>query len=147
TAAGAAIVDQHAASLLAMGILGALHHRDRPGAGQRVEVTIVQAAFDIQIEPITYHLNARTLPRPPEPLASTFHEAPYGFYATSDGYLALSLSPIRLIREVLGSPPELEPYEDPELAFTHRDEIHRALAPLLADKTTGELVELFRAGG
>lgn len=41
TAAGAAIVDQHAASLLAMGILAALYHRERTGDGQDVEVTMV----------------------------------------------------------------------------------------------------------
>lgn len=147
TAAGAAIVDQHAASLLAMGILGALHHRHRTGEGQRVDVTMVQAAFDIQIEPVTYHLNGGTVERPTEPLASSFHQAPYGFYATSDGYVALSLSPISQVSEVLGSPPELEAYTDPALAFTHREEIHRALAPLLETRTTAELVDLFRSNG
>lgn len=147
TAAGAAIVDQHAASLLALGILGALRHRDRTGEGQHIEVTMVQAALDIQIEPVTYHLNGGAVHRPTEPLASGFHEAPYGFYATSDGYIALSLSPIRLISEVLESPAELRPYEDPDLAFTHREEIHRALAPLLKDKGAAEWVELFRTNG
>lgn len=115
TAAGAAIVDGHAASLLAMGILGALYQRARTGQGDKVEVTMVQAALDIQVEPVVYHLNQGKVSRPSVPLASGFHEAPYGFYQTSDGYLALSLSPIRLIAQALGEPSDLEPYHDKSL--------------------------------
>jgi crotonobetainyl-CoA:carnitine CoA-transferase CaiB-like acyl-CoA transferase len=51
TPAGAAIVDQHGAALLAMGVLAALLHRERTGEGQKIEVTMVQAALDLQLEP------------------------------------------------------------------------------------------------
>ena len=57
TPAGAAIVDQHGAALLAMGILAALFHRERTGEGQKIEVTMIQAALDLQLEPVTYYLN------------------------------------------------------------------------------------------
>ncbi len=145
--AGAAIVDQHGAALLAMGVLGALLHRERTGEGQRIEVTLMQAALDLQMEPITYYLNGGLVRRPREPLGSAFHAAPYGVYETGDGYIALSLSPIRDVGAALGNPPELAPYEDPRLALVKKDEIYRALAPLLRNRTTGELVELFRAHG
>jgi crotonobetainyl-CoA:carnitine CoA-transferase CaiB-like acyl-CoA transferase len=147
TAAGAAVVDQHAASLLAMGILGALHHRTRTGEGQRVEVTMVQAALDIQIEPFLYHLNGAVVQRPRTSLASAFHEAPYGFYPVQDGYVALSLSPLRLISKALGDPPALEPYLDPAVALAQRDDIHDALRPLLCEYTRADLLELFRSHG
>ncbi len=146
-AAGSAVVDQHAASLLAMGILGALHGRMRTGHGQRLEVTMVEAALDLQAEPLLYHLNGAVVERPDVPLASSFHEAPYGFYQVSDGYVALSLSPIRLISDVLGSPEELEPYLDPAVALTSREEIYRALSPLLTHFSRSELIELFRSRG
>ena len=146
-AAGAAVVDQHAAALLAMGILGALHHRERTGQGQRLEVTMVQAAFDLQLEPVVYHMNGGDVRRPSEPLASSFHEAPYGFYEVSDGYIALSLSPIALVAQALGDPPQLRPYADKAVAFRMREEIHRALAPLLRPRGRAELLELFRARG
>ena len=147
TAAGAAVVDQHAASLLAMGILGALHHRTRTGEGQRVEVTMVQAALDIQIEPFLYHLNGALVERPRTSLASSFHEAPYGFYPVQDGHVALSLSPMRLVSKALGDPRELAPYLDPAVALTQRDDIHDALRPLLSGYTKAGLLDLFRSHG
>lgn len=144
-AAGAAVVDQHSAALLAMGILGALHHRGVSGEGQQLEVTMVQGALDLQAEPLLYHLNGATVERPRVPLASSFHEAPYGFYRVQDGYVALSLSPIELLSEALGRPAELQPYLDPALALTKREEIYSALSPLLTGYTKTELLELFRS--
>lgn len=145
--AGAAVVDQHAAALLAMGILAALHHRQQTGEGQRVEVTMVQAALDLQLEPIVYHMNGGMVRRPEEPLGSSFHEAPYGVYPTADGYIALSLSPIARIAEALGDPESLRRYHDPLLKLTHREEIRRALAPLIAAQPTSEMVPLLRKHG
>lgn len=145
TVAAAAIVDQHSASLLAMGILGALVHRDRTGEGQRVEVIMMQAALDIQSEPVVYHLNGAELRRPKTPVADTFHSVPYGFYATRDGHLAISMAPIKTLSEVLGHPASLVPYEEPALAYVKRDEIRSALDPLFRERTTAEWVEFLRA--
>jgi len=145
TVAAAAIVDQHSASLLAMGILGALVHRERTGQGQRVEVVMVEAALDLQTEPVVYHLNGARLRRPRTPIADTFHSVPYGFYATADGHLAISMTPISTISEVLGNPPALARYLDPAIAFTSRDEIRDALDPIFRERTTAEWVELLRA--
>lgn len=147
TAAGAAIVDQHAASLLAMGVLAALHGRERTGEGQQLEVTMVQAALDLQAEPLLYHLNGAEVRRPRNPLASAFHEAPYGFYRVRDGHVVLSLSPMQLISSVLGDPEQLEPFLDPSVAFSRREDIYDALSPLLEDFTKQELIELFRSHG
>jgi crotonobetainyl-CoA:carnitine CoA-transferase CaiB-like acyl-CoA transferase len=145
TVSAAAIVDQHSASLLAMGILGALVHRGRTGEGQKVELVMMQAALDLQAEPVVYHLNGARLQRPKTPVADTFHGVPYGFYATADGHLAISLTPVKTLSEVLGSPAELAPYEDPAVAYTKRDEIRALLDPYLRAKTTAEWVELLRA--
>jgi crotonobetainyl-CoA:carnitine CoA-transferase CaiB-like acyl-CoA transferase len=147
TVSAAAIVDQHSASLLAMGILGALVHRERTGEGQRVEVIMMEAALDIQTEPVVYHLNGARLRRPKTPIADTFHSVPYGFYATSDGHLAISMAPIKSIAEVLGSPASLEPYEDPTIAFSKRDEIRAALDPYFRERTTAEWLDILRAHG
>ena len=144
-AAGAAVVDQHAASLLAMGILGALHHRIATGEGQKVEVTMAQAALDLQAEPLLYRLNGGLVERPSVPLGSSFHEAPYGFYPVRDGHVALSLSPMRQVSAALGDPPELEAYLDPRDALQRREEIYAALMPLLADFTVSALVDLLRS--
>jgi crotonobetainyl-CoA:carnitine CoA-transferase CaiB-like acyl-CoA transferase len=145
TVSAAAIVDQHSASLLAMGILGAMVHRERTGEGQRVELIMMNAALDIQSEPVVYHLNGAKLRRPRTPVADTFHSVPYGFYATSDGHVAVSMTPIKTLSEVLGHPPTLKPYEDPAIAFTKRDEIREVLDPFFRERTTAEWVELLRA--
>jgi crotonobetainyl-CoA:carnitine CoA-transferase CaiB-like acyl-CoA transferase len=145
TVSAAAVVDQHSASLLAMGILGALVYRDRTGEGQRVELVMMQAALDLETEPVVYHLNGTTIKRPKSPVADTFHSVPYGFYATSDGHLAISMAPIKAISEVLGSPAELAPFEDPKVAFTKRDEIRAALDPYFRTHTTAQWIELLRA--
>ena len=145
TVSAAAIVDQHSASLLAMGILGALVHRERTGEGQRVEVIMMSAALDLQTEPVVYHLNGARLRRPRTPIADTFHSVPYGFYATADGHLAISMAPIKSISEVLGNPAALAPFEDPTSAYARRDEIREALDPYFRERTTAEWVELLRA--
>lgn len=146
-AAGAAIVDQHAAALLAMGILGALHGREKSGKGQRLEVTMVEAALDLQAEPLLYHLNGAVVERPSVPLGSAFHEAPYGFYKLQDGYIVLSLSPIKSISTALGDPQPLQPFLDPAVAFQRREEIYEALQPLLAGFSKAELIQHFRNSG
>ena len=145
TASPAAVVDQHSASLLAMGILGALVNRARTGEGQRVELVMMHAALDLQTEPVVYHLNGAKLKRPKTPVADTFHAVPYGFYATSDGHLAVSMTPIKRLSEVLGKPVALAPFEDPAVAYTRRDEIRDALDPLFRERTTAEWLELLRA--
>jgi crotonobetainyl-CoA:carnitine CoA-transferase CaiB-like acyl-CoA transferase len=103
---GFAAVDQHGAALLARGVLAALLHRQRTDEGQRLEVVMMQAALDLATEPVVYHLNGATTQRPREPIASSFHSAPYGVYRTRDGHLALSMSPIAAIARALGAPAE-----------------------------------------
>ena len=145
TVAGAAVVDQHSASLLAMGILAALVNRSRTGEGQKVELVMVQAALDLQAEPVVYHLNGAKLRRPKSRLADTFHAVPYGFYATADGHVAISMTPIKTLSEVLGNPAQLAPFESPDIAYSRRDEIRAILDPYFRERTTEEWVALLRA--
>ena len=147
TPAGAAVVDQHGAALLAMGILGALVQRERTGEGQKIEVTMVQAALDLLLEPATYHLNGAPLARPHHTIADTFHAAPYGVYRTADGYLALSMTPISTLSEALGGVPELDALRGPDLAMPQREEIAEILRPILRTRTTGEWMATLREQG
>jgi len=147
TPAGAAIVDQHGAALLAMGILAALFHRERTGEGQKIEVTMIQAALDLQLEPVTYYLNGAQLARPRHTIASTFHSAPYGVYETADGYLVLSMTPVKTLSAALGGVPALEPYESPDLAMAKREEIAEILMPILRAQSTAEWIVTLRERG
>jgi crotonobetainyl-CoA:carnitine CoA-transferase CaiB-like acyl-CoA transferase len=141
---GAAVVDQHGGALLAMGILAALLHRDRTGEGQQLEVAMVQAAFDLMVEPVVYAANGAKLERPSEEIADTFHSAPYGVYRTADGHAVVSMTPVKTLVEALGEPP-LTGLDDPAIAFSKRDVIRAALGPLVARHSTADLIERLRA--
>lgn len=139
TPVGTAAVDQHGASLLAVGVLAALLERARTGRGLHVEVNMLRAALDLQLEIATYVLNGARLEKSPTPLATTFHPPPYGVYETSDGYLALSMSPLAALRDALDLP-ALEPYTAVRWPFEAREAVARLLEPVIRTRTTAEWV-------
>jgi crotonobetainyl-CoA:carnitine CoA-transferase CaiB-like acyl-CoA transferase len=141
---GAPVVDQHGGALLAMGILAALVHRERTREGQQLEVAMMHAAFELFSEPVVYRLNGAQIERPTEPLADTFHSAPYGVYRTTDGYVTISMTPIKTLLEAL-SEPALEGLDDPAVAFTRRDEIRAALGPIVARHSSSDVISRLRA--
>lgn len=140
TAVGTAVVDQHGAALLAMGVLAALFERIRTGRGQKVEVSMIRAALDLQMEIATYYLNGALMRKSPTSLASMVHPGPYGIYETKDGYLALSMSPLPVLQQALQLP-ELQPLATVAYNFPAREEIARILEPVLRTRTTAEWME------
>lgn len=140
TAVGAPVVDQHGAALLAMGVLAALLDRTRTGRGQKVEVTMIRSALDLQLEVLAYHLNGGHMRKSPTSLASMFHPGPYGIYETRDGYLALSMSPLPDLQEALQLA-ELAPLATERFNYPAREEIARILEPVMRTRTTREWVE------
>jgi crotonobetainyl-CoA:carnitine CoA-transferase CaiB-like acyl-CoA transferase len=143
---GTAVVDQHGAALLALGVLAALHGRTRTGRGCRVDVNLLSAALDLQIEPLNYFLNGgRLQPRSRAGLSTTFHEAPYGVYRTLDGWLAVSLAPVSRLAQATGST-ALAAFRDDE-RFARREEISAALGAVLAERTAQAWLDVFRPAG
>src|SRR5690606_26081413 len=61
TPVGTAAVDQHGAVLAAFGVVAALYEREKTGKGRKVETNLLNAALDLQIEPLTYYLNTGPL--------------------------------------------------------------------------------------
>jgi len=133
-------VDQHGAALLAMGVLAALFDRTRTGRGQKVEVTMLRAALDLQLEVVGYYLNGARMQKSPTSLASMVHPGPYGIYQTKDGYLALSMSPLPVLQDALQLP-ELAPLATERFNHPAREEIARILEPVIRTRTTREWVE------
>jgi crotonobetainyl-CoA:carnitine CoA-transferase CaiB-like acyl-CoA transferase len=140
TAVGTAVVDQHGASLLAVGVLAALLERARTGQGLQVEVSMLRAALDLQLEIASYVLNGAQLEKTATPMATTFHPPPYGIYATSDGWLALSMSPLSALRDALDLP-ALEPYTTERWPYGARVMVSRMLEPVIRKRTTAEWCE------
>jgi len=140
TPVGTAVVDQHGATLLALGVLAALLERARTGRGLHVEVSMLRAALDLQLEIVTYFLNGARMAKSPTSLASMFHPGPYGTYETKDGHVVLSMSPLAVLQQALDSP-ELARYATVAYNFPAREEIARILEPIMRTRTTAEWVE------
>lgn len=133
---GVAVVDIWAGALLVEGLLAALVRRGVSGEGGRVEVNMLEAALDYQFEPLTVHLMDGSLPQ--RTACSGAHPllgAPYGIYATADGFLALAMGSVPALGELLECPPLLA-YPEPASWYEQRDEIKAILAGHLRARTT-----------
>jgi crotonobetainyl-CoA:carnitine CoA-transferase CaiB-like acyl-CoA transferase len=136
---GVSAIDHHGAAVFAMGILAAIVRRQRTGQGCRVDASLMQSALDLQAESLVAWLNAPTKPaaiHSPAHVAGWYYAAPYGVYATSDGYLALSLSPLAALAEALDEP-RLNAYAGKD-SWTRQDEISGLIAEALKGATTAQ---------
>jgi crotonobetainyl-CoA:carnitine CoA-transferase CaiB-like acyl-CoA transferase len=136
---GVSAVDHHGAALFAMGILAALFRRERTGKGCRIDASLMQAALDLQVESLVSWMNAS--PRPstvsaPRPVAGWYYPAPYGVYPTRDGHLAISLSPLKSVADVIGEP-RLASFSDQD-AWLKRDEISALISAKLQERDSSE---------
>jgi CoA:oxalate CoA-transferase len=134
---GLATADMFAGAYLVQGILACLVRRGKTGQGGRVEVSLLEAVLDHQFEVLTTHLNdGGKLPeRSAINNAHAYLGAPYGIYATADGYLAIAMGSVTRLGELTGCEP-LARYADPGTWFSKRDEIKRILAEHLRSRTT-----------
>ena len=137
---GLAIADMLAGAACAQGILAKLVRRGITGQGGHVETSLLEALVDFQFEVLTTHLNdGRRLPkRSSFRSAHAYLSAPYGVYPAKDGYLAIAMTPIPKIADLLDLP-ELDPFRDkPATWFTARDQIKAIIAKRIEEKTTDE---------
>lgn len=137
---GLAIADMLAGAACAQGILAKLVRRGITGQGGHVETSLLEALIDFQFEVLTTHLNdGRRLPkRSSFRSAHAYLSAPYGVYPAKDGYLAIAMTPIPKVADLLELP-ELDPFRDkPATWFTARDEIKAIIARRIAEKTIDE---------
>ncbi|MEW6632199.1 MAG: CaiB/BaiF CoA-transferase family protein [Pseudomonadota bacterium] len=137
---GLAIADMLAGAASAQGILAKLVRRGVTGQGGHVETSLLEALIDFQFEVLTTHLNdGRRLPkRSSFRSAHAYLSAPYGVYPAKDGYLAIAMTPIPKLADLLELP-ELDPFRDkPATWFTARDEIKAIIATRIAQKTIDE---------
>ncbi|GAJ93979.1 CoA transferase [Agrobacterium sp. SHOUNA12C] len=137
---GLAIGDMLAGAAAAQGILAALVRRGITGKGGLVETSLLEALVDLQVEVLTVHMNSgNKLPQRSDfRSAHAYLSAPYGVYPASDGYLAIAMTPISKLADLLGMD-ELAPYrDDPKSWFMARDEIKALIAARIATGTVDE---------
>lgn len=141
TPVGASIVDQHGAVLGAFGILAALHGRERTGRGAWVESSLLSAALDLQIEPLSYFLNGYTGGRSVSGVSSPYYKAPYGVFATADGHLTLSLNALTVLAAVFEDNWFLGVGE--AASYERRDDVNERVTKHMVHRTTDEWSALF----
>jgi len=136
-AMGLSIVDMLAGAHLAEGILACLYKKMITGKGSKVQVSMMESAYDFQFETITTFLNdGNSLPeRSEKNNANAYLGAPYGIYKTENGYLALAMASIPVLAGLLNCD-DLIPYKALSNAFDQRDEIKAILAAHLSSGST-----------
>ncbi len=136
---GLAIADIYAGAHLVQGILACLVRRGVSGEGGLVEVSMLESIIDLQFEPLTVHFQDGGVEaqRTASNNAHAYLGAPYGIYATSDGYIALAMASIPDLGKFLNCGALLD-YSDPSSWFEQRDRIKKILAQHLVRKTTAE---------
>lgn len=140
---GLAIVDILSGAHLAQGILAALIHKAKTGAGSKVSVSMLESILDFQFESITtfYHDGGAPTIRPESNSAHAYLGAPYGIYKTKSGYISLAMGAIPLIGELIGCE-ALSNYPECESWFNNRNEIKKTLANHLLTNTTEHWLSL-----
>jgi crotonobetainyl-CoA:carnitine CoA-transferase CaiB-like acyl-CoA transferase len=144
---GLAVADMLAGNALAHGILAALVGRGIHGKGALVQTSLMEAMIDFQFEVLSTHLNdGHRLPvRSSINGAHAYLGAPYGIYATKDGFLALAMTPsLKALAELLEIKNLEDFYQDPSAMMTQRDEIKSILADQILTRSTSEWLSILQ---
>ena len=142
---GLAVGDMFAGAALAQGLLAGLVKRGMTGEGSHVQTSLLEALVDFQFEVLTTYLNdGRRMPkRSGFRSAHAYLSAPYGVYDAKDGFIAIAMTPISRLRDLMGLE-SLDPYcADPASWFTARDDIKKLIAGAIATKAVDAWMQIF----
>ncbi|TDX01369.1 CaiB/BaiF CoA transferase family protein [Dinghuibacter silviterrae] len=141
---GLSIADTLAGAHLVQGILGGLIRRHKTGKGALVEVSMMESLMDFQFELMTTYLNGGRLPeRSKVSNGNPLLSAPYGVYATADGYVAIAMADLHRLGRAIGFAALTG--VAPGDGFARRDEIKAALAAHLAGLPSAHWLGLMQA--
>jgi crotonobetainyl-CoA:carnitine CoA-transferase CaiB-like acyl-CoA transferase len=138
---GLAIADLLAGSAIVQGVLAALVRRGRTGEGAHIETSLLEALVDFQFEVLTTYLNdgGRMPERSQFRSAHAYLAAPYGVYATRDGWLAIAMTPLDKLADVIGLTAIAG--LPGKAAFERRDAVKQAIAEHIATESTAHWLE------
>ena len=137
TPMGLAVADMLAGHTLVEGILAAVIKRFRTDNGSHVETSLVEALLDFQFEVLTTYFNDgnRKPQRSSYNNAHAYLSAPYGIYKTSNGYIAIAMTPLPHLGELLDLN-SIKDLHDQKEWFTKRDEIKKDIGDWIEKQTT-----------
>ena len=142
---GVALADILAGHNLLEGILASLVGRARTGKGARIDTSLLEGLIDFQFELLTAYLNEGEIPpvRPQKTGAHAFLSAPYGVYKTTDTYLAIAMTPLSKLADLLDMP-ELGGFDAEDGGFAQRDTIYALLANKLASQSNAHWLAILQ---
>lgn len=137
TPMGLAVADMLAGHTLVEGILAAVIKRFRTDNGSHVETSLVEALLDFQFEVLTTYFNDgnRKPQRSSYNNAHAYLSAPYGIYKTSNGYIAIAMTPLPQLGELLDLN-SIKSLDNQKEWFTKRDEIKKDIGDWIEKQTT-----------
>lgn len=142
--AGQYLVDAITAYTAFEGALAALFHRERTGEGQLVQINMLDAITTIQMQEMSvFTVGGKPQKRSAEPHAHSYIRAPYGVFATSDGYISIAMASLKILGRLIEEPFFAE-LDDETDSWTHRDEIYACVRRRLVHRTSEEWLTLFR---
>ncbi|MNS04873.1 Formyl-coenzyme A transferase [compost metagenome] len=142
--AGQYLVDAITAYTAFEGALAALFHRERTGEGQLVQINMLDAITTIQMQEMSvFTVGGKPQTRSAEPHAHSYIRAPYGVFATSDGYVSIAMASLKTLGRLIEEP-FFADLDDETDSWTHRDEIYACVRRRLVHRTSEEWLTLFR---
>ena len=143
TPMGLAVADMLAGHSLVEGILSAVIKRFRTNEGSHIETSLVEALLDFQFEVLTTYFNDgnRKPVRSKYNNAHAYLSAPYGIYQTKDGYVAIAMTPLPKLGELLDLD-FLKNMNDQKKWFTERDEIKKKIGDWVSAQTTSHILSI-----
>lgn len=133
---GLAVADMLAGAAVCQGILAGLVRKGITGKGLHVQTSLMEALIDFQFEVLTTYLNdGKRMPKRSQfRSAHAYLSAPYGVYQAQDGWLAIAMTPIARLADLMEID-TLAPYrDDPKAAFAQRDTIKQLIADKVATR-------------
>tara|TARA_B100001057_G_scaffold45845_1_gene40906 strand:+ start:124 stop:1269 length:1146 start_codon:yes stop_codon:yes gene_type:complete len=143
TPMGLAVADMLAGHSLVEGILAGVIKRFRTNAGCYIETSLVEALLDFQFEVLTTYFNDgnRKPVRSKYNNAHAYLSAPYGIYKTKDSYIAIAMTPLPKLGELLDLE-FLKNLHDQKIWFTERDEIKKKIGDWIVNQSTQEILNI-----
>ena len=142
---GIAVADIFTSVHIAHGVTALLLRRERTGVGGLVESSLIESMLDLQFELLSAHMfdEKVVVNRGAKNSAHAFLPAPYGLYATNDGYIAIAMNPIPKLGELLGI--DFSAYQDPDTWWSHQEAIMATLTERLALGSTEHWLSILDA--
>lgn len=168
------VIDHTAALLMAWGVSTALYHRERTGRGQRLDVSLMQAAMILENNQLT-HVDAidgwrdefvrylkdafaqgaswaDVLQYREDLQPHRMMRAYYGFFRTRDGTVAVACNAATLrsgMQDVMSIDDQWTSSKDwlPDDAVAHEAWVYEQVVEKFQQRTTAEWLEAFRAHG